>query len=59
MRKMNGKQIIAVDYPIAYYRTATKDGKMIQYKTNRMKVHFSKKVVMQFRTRSRKDKSYE
>lgn len=43
MRKMNDKQIIAVDYPIAYYRTATKDGKMIQYKTNRMKVHFSKK----------------
>lgn len=43
MRKMNGKQIIAVDYPIAYYRTATKDGKIIQYKTNRMKVHFSKK----------------
>lgn len=43
VRKMNGKQIIAVDYPISYYRTATKDGKIIQYKTNRMKVHFSKK----------------
>ena len=43
MRKMNGKQIIAVDYPIAYYRTATKDGKMIQYKTKKKKIQYSKK----------------
>lgn len=36
------QQYIHAEYPIGFYRTV-KNGKLVEYETNRMKVHFSKK----------------